>query len=157
MRVIWPDELEDSQQVVAASRSRLFSGSEVDQSVGDVAEPRILPFATQGQRASEPSRRDDETVAGISPDEQSPADRARLIHRNSLCHRCHRALVSLILADDGRLDGAGEFVPGTQTLIGFRCDCCAAEWPAGSDQQPQRVANEQTLPERRRCRIFDGA
>jgi hypothetical protein len=38
----------------------------------------------------------------------------------------------LILADDGLRDGTGDFIPGTQTLIGFRCDGCHSEWPAQS-------------------------
>jgi|GEM_PF-1472289 len=129
MRVIWPDEIDGSPEP-AVPFSAPSDFRDRTSSAGD--EPAILPFPGAGRRFA-----DDEPSAGYRPDEQSPADRARLIRRNSLCSRCHRTLVSLILADDGRRDGTGHFVPGSQTLIGFRCACCHSEWPArATDDRP---------------------
>ncbi len=129
MRVIWPDEL-DGFQDEASEQLRVCTmfGDDTDRS----GAPAILPFPGVGRRFA-----DVEPSVGFRSDEQSPADRARLIRRNSLCNRCHRTLVSLILADDGRRDGTGDFVPGSQTLIGFRCECCHSEWPARkTDDRP---------------------
>ena len=124
MRVFWPDEIDDSQAMVGEKPPAVSGGNFA--STAD-AEPAILPFPGCRQPRGDASQSD-----VIRPDEQSPAERARLISRNSLCQRCRRKLVSLILADDSRRDGSGEFVPGTQTLIGFRCECCHSEWPARS-------------------------
>ena len=131
MRVFWPDEIGDSQDLIgetSTARSCADFASTAD------AEPAILPFPGRRQPLTDGSQPN-----GIHPDEQSPAERARLISRNSLCQRCRRKLVSLILADDGRRDGSGEFVPGTQTLIGFRCECCHSEWPARAPASSQPV------------------
>lgn len=129
MRVFWPDELDDSQALVGEKPA---ADSGADRSLCQDSEPAILPFPSCRQRLSAGSQPN-----GIRPDEQTPAQRARLISRNSLCQHCRRKLVSLILADDGRRDGSGEFVPGTQTLIGFRCECCHSEWPARSSENAQ--------------------
>lgn len=127
MRVIWPDELEGSQGGIAEHpecADALLCESGLD------AEPAILRFPAVWQRGSEERGSEDGDPQGVRPEDQSPADRARLIHRNSFCRCCQRTLVSLILAEDGRRDGTGDFVPGTQTLIGFRCECCRSEWSA---------------------------
>lgn len=121
MRVIWPDDQNvsgsDDRPVVAVASSGGRAGS----TDGDEAVILRFPAAPSGRdRASLSS-----PSGGVF---RSPADRARLIHRNSICRHCRRALVSLVLAEDGRRDGTGNFVPGSQTLIGFRCECCHREW-----------------------------
>ncbi len=124
MRVIWPDELDGSQGFSVAGSD---SDAATSRSAATSSGPAILPFPGIRQLLADAPQPN-----GIRPGEQSPAERARLISRNSLCRRCHKQLVSLILAEDGRRDGSGDFVPGTQTLIGFRCECCHSEWPARS-------------------------
>lgn len=121
MRVIWPNELDGSHGYSGPDSGSDAAGPSATSS----SEPAILPFPGSRQQVADVSQPN-----GIRPDEQSPAERARLISRNSLCQHCHKRLVSLILAEDGRRDGSGDFVPGTQTLIGFRCECCQSEWPA---------------------------
>ena len=124
MRVVWPDEFDGLE---GADAGHVARHDTVEPASTADTEPSILPFPGQSRRVAE-----NEVLNGIGPEEQSPAERARLIHRNSLCRRCQKALVSLILAQDGRRDGTGGFVPGTQSLIGFRCDCCHSEWSARS-------------------------
>jgi len=56
--------------------------------------------------------------------------RARQIHSNCQCPSCQSALVVPLTLNDGRKDQTGEDVPGSATLVGFRCDVCLAEWRA---------------------------
>lgn len=56
--------------------------------------------------------------------------RARQIHSNCQCPSCQAALVVPLTLNDGRKDLSGEDVPGSATLVGFRCDICLTEWPA---------------------------
>ncbi|MDA0589724.1 MAG: hypothetical protein O2820_19565 [Planctomycetota bacterium] len=56
--------------------------------------------------------------------------RARQIHAHCQCPECRSALVVPLVLNDGRRDRSGEEVPGTSTLVGFRCDVCSTEWPA---------------------------
>jgi len=60
----------------------------------------------------------------------SPLQRAQQIHANCECPACHAALIIPLVLNDGRRACSGEEVPGTATLVGFRCDVCSAEWPA---------------------------
>ncbi len=129
MRVIWPDEFETASSDVCGSSDAhgpAAAGSLPDAAQADA--PAILPFPTPGSRWAERNK-----SSGLAPHDVSPAERAKIIHRNRLCRRCQRAFVSLILADDGRRDGTGSFVAGTQTLFGFRCEACHAEWSAEPD------------------------
>jgi hypothetical protein len=61
---------------------------------------------------------------------QSQLHRARQIHAQCECPECRSALVVPLVLNDGRRDRSGEEVPGTSTLVGFRCDTCSTEWPA---------------------------
>jgi len=54
--------------------------------------------------------------------------RARAIHRSQRCPDCERARIIPLELRDGRLDGSGQFVPGSSTLVGFRCEHCRHEW-----------------------------
>lgn len=65
-----------------------------------------------------------------SPALSSSALRARRLHSNQNCPDCRRADVLPLMLNDGRLDGAGRLVPGSATLVGFRCEQCCHEWPA---------------------------
>ena len=138
MRVIWPDEFDcgtsdSSDTTDAPSRS---SDSRPAPAAYADGEPAILPFPTW--KSHRPGL---DQPGGIAATDVSPAERAKIIHRNRLCRSCQRAFVSLILADDGRRDGTGNFVAGTQTLFGFHCDSCHAEWPADAAQPELRIAS----------------
>ncbi|MEX0717837.1 MAG: hypothetical protein WD066_14680 [Planctomycetaceae bacterium] len=98
LNVYWPD---------AAERE--------DVPYGPDGEPLILSFC----RAIVASRRGESNPALL---------RARSLHRNRCCPECdHPVVQPLELAD--AFVGRGRIpVPGTATLVGFRCGRCAAEW-----------------------------
>ncbi len=55
--------------------------------------------------------------------------RAKRLSSNQNCPDCSRASVMPLMLNDGRMDGSGRLVPGSATLVGFRCDSCSHEWP----------------------------
>jgi hypothetical protein len=56
--------------------------------------------------------------------------RAKLRHLNQTCGCCGRITVEPIELDDALFDRKNEPIPGSATIIGFRCDACGHEWPA---------------------------
>ena len=72
----------------------------------------------------------EEYAASLRGQTKSQLHRARQIHAHCQCPECRSALVVPLVLNDGRRDRSGEEVPGTSTLVGFRCDVCSAEWPA---------------------------
>ena len=60
----------------------------------------------------------------------SQVERARLLHDNRSCPDCHRPLVEPIELQDALLTRNRLPIPGTATLVGFRCQHCRTEWPA---------------------------
>lgn len=71
--------------------------------------------------------------AGRNSD-QDPADmdivtRARVMYANRTCHSCRFPVVEPIELSDGQYNRCGQTIPGTATLIGFRCCGCKNEWP----------------------------
>lgn len=89
-------------------------GVTADDSAND-EEPVVLNFEEWSQRL----RPQAETLK-----------RARQIHSNCQCPSCQSVLVVPLTLNDGRQDLSGEDVPGSATLVGFRCDICLTEWPA---------------------------
>jgi hypothetical protein len=83
----------------------------------DQCEPVVLSF--QLPRQTVQSQRLLDTVA-----------RARVLHENRDCPHCgHSVIVPIELRD--AILGLGLLpIPGTATLVGFRCDHCVAEWAA---------------------------
>ncbi|MDA1163887.1 MAG: hypothetical protein O3B13_12355 [Planctomycetota bacterium] len=62
------------------------------------------------------------------PDLDPLALRARNLSLNRTCPGCSRAGVLPLMLNDGRIDGSGRMVPGSATLVGFRCEQCSHEW-----------------------------
>lgn len=60
----------------------------------------------------------------------SLAERARILHENRTCPDCHHPVVQPLELEDALLTRNRLPIPGTATLVGFRCTCCRAEWPA---------------------------
>lgn len=54
--------------------------------------------------------------------------RARLMYDNRTCRTCGYPVVTPIELDDAQLNRNLRPVPGTATLVGFRCHGCRAEW-----------------------------
>jgi hypothetical protein len=63
-----------------------------------------------------------------SPESNRSALRAQRLNSNQTCPDCTRAGVLPLVLNDGRIDGSGRLVPGSATLVGFRCDSCSHEW-----------------------------
>ena len=97
-RIVWPDDVLDE-----------------DGSAGESAvEPVILQFrVTNARLRSQPMERH---------------FRARLLFENRTCRSCGYPVVVPIELDDARLNQNRRAVPGTASLVGFRCQGCRAEW-----------------------------
>lgn len=55
-------------------------------------------------------------------------DRARHLFENRTCPHCGYGVVEPRQLDDGIVDSANQIIPGTATLVGFRCEGCHLEW-----------------------------
>lgn len=55
--------------------------------------------------------------------------RARVERQNSQCPCCHRATVRPLELSDAVRNRNGARIPGTATVVGFRCTACRHEWP----------------------------
>lgn len=100
LNVYWPD---------AADRA--------DDLYGPDGEPRILSFC----RA---------TLAAQDAEPNPALLRARALYRNRCCPECEHPVVQPLELADAFIGRGRLPIPGTATLIGFRCDRCAAEWRA---------------------------
>jgi hypothetical protein len=56
--------------------------------------------------------------------------RARLLYQNKRCPHCSHPVIEPIELANAVLNRNRMPIPGTATLVGFRCGCCQAEWPA---------------------------
>lgn len=77
-------------------------------------EPSILPFERQS--------RDHESGAF------HVVHRARTLYENRCCKACRYPVVEPIELADGVRNRKGMVIPGTATLVGFRCRGCKSEW-----------------------------
>jgi len=93
-------------------------GLDIDELVArEESGPVILPFALSSRYSRDYRLLD-------------PVSRARTIHHNRRCCHCGHPIVEPIELDDGVVNRNRLPVPGTATLVGFRCDRCHTEWPA---------------------------
>jgi hypothetical protein len=85
----------------------------------------------------------DRDIAGDQPDvvpfrrvsrtqtrQQDVVERARTFYRNRRCATCGYPVVTPIELDDALINKCGQKIPGSATLVGFRCCGCHAEWLA---------------------------
>jgi hypothetical protein len=97
-RIVWPDDVLDE-----------------DGSAGETAlEPVILQFRVTASRAR------------FQP--MDIISRARLLFENRSCRSCGYPVVLPIELDDAQLNRNRQAIPGTASLVGFRCEGCRAEW-----------------------------
>ncbi|MGZ0172013.1 MAG: hypothetical protein ACKVHE_20910 [Planctomycetales bacterium] len=107
LKVYWPDN------ELAAAERMPAKQAETDEVTH---EPEIYSFA--------------EWVDNLRmPDANPAALRAQRLNTNQTCPDCNRAGVLPLMLNDGRMDGSGRLVPGSATLVGFRCETCSHEWP----------------------------
>lgn len=113
LSVYWPEDLDATSTTMEAD------------------EPVIIPF-----RGRDLSNNDGETVSyrisiPFLKGDHSHRDvisRARLLFTNRQCRRCDSPVVIPIDLNDGDVNGQGLEIPGTATIIGFRCHSCDARW-----------------------------
>uniref|UniRef100_A0A7C2P214 Uncharacterized protein n=1 Tax=Schlesneria paludicola TaxID=360056 RepID=A0A7C2P214_9PLAN len=74
-------------------------------------EPDVLPFP---QAATAP--------------QMNVVERARSLFNNRRCRTCGYPVVLPIELDDALVNRCGQKIPGTATLVGFRCCGCQSEW-----------------------------
>jgi hypothetical protein len=55
-------------------------------------------------------------------------ERARVLFANRECPSCRYPVVLPLELDDASINKSGLPIPGTATLVGFRCRGCQAEW-----------------------------
>ncbi len=90
----------------------------------DLETPEIIPFRPTTLRFV-PA--DDDYRRTTSLD---VLQRSRTIHENRQCPTCHHPVVEPLELRDGAVNRNGMPIPGTATLVGFRCQRCDHEWPA---------------------------
>jgi hypothetical protein len=85
----------------------------MDDGPATLDEPAILPF--RSERSLQHWRFD--IVA-----------RAQALYDNRTCPHCDYPVVLPIELGDAVLNRKGQAIPGTATLVGFRCQGCRTEW-----------------------------
>jgi len=98
------------------SRLRVLWPEEVD-AAGGVAleEPAVIPFG-------------DNLEASSRGQVFNVIERARALYDNRCCPSCSYPVVEPIELADGFRNRKGQVIPGTATLVGFRCRGCRSEW-----------------------------
>jgi hypothetical protein len=97
------------------SRLSVFWPEECDSfSTATAAAPMILPFPG--------------LTARRSPPQLDVVSRARAMFENRRCRHCGYPVVEPLEEDDALVNSSGLEIPGTATLVGFRCRSCEASW-----------------------------
>jgi hypothetical protein len=84
------------------------------ESDGFAAEATVLPFQ--------------DTRAAAQRAQANVVHRARTLYSNRHCPVCSYPVVLPVELDDAAINRCGQAIPGTATLVGFRCRGCRAEW-----------------------------
>jgi hypothetical protein len=107
LKLYWPDARGRVEAVILSMVSADRAG-----------EPTVIPFAPFQRQPKGDSRMTD--VVG----------RAHTIHTNGRCPACRHPVVEPIELNDAFIGRGNLPIPGTATLVGFRCDGCDCEWQA---------------------------
>lgn len=99
------------------SRLSVFWPDEIKSS-STIDQPMILPFP---QRKSV-------SKSTNAPPPMDVITRARVLFENRRCTDCGYPVVEPIELPDSATNLSGLAIPGTATLIGFRCCGCQTEW-----------------------------
>ena len=96
-------------------------------------EPRLLQFprSRRGPFVESRSVEDHPAAHHVAYKEAPRLDviaRARLLFSNRLCRHCHSPVVEPLQLDDAQVNRQGLEIPGSATIIGFRCHSCDAQW-----------------------------
>ena len=64
----------------------------------------------------------------VRPPRSDVIERARVLYNNRQCPECRYPVVQPLELDDAAINKCGLPIPGTATLVGFRCRGCQAQW-----------------------------
>jgi hypothetical protein len=101
------------------SRLSVYWPDDVDSVSVATDNPMILPF---------PNRRTNSAPDHEAMDAIDVVSRARVLFANRKCRDCGYPVVEPIELSDSAVNLSGLAIPGTATLVGFRCCGCEAEW-----------------------------
>lgn len=108
LKVYWPEC--ESPERDAATATQSVSHRNID-------EPEIYSFAEWVEKLR-------------GPGSASALFRAQRLDANQTCPDCNRSGAVPLTLNNGRIDNSGRMVPGSATLVGFRCEECCCEWSA---------------------------
>jgi hypothetical protein len=111
------------------SRLSIFSPT-VDES----PQPVVLPFPSvvEPRPSAKPTRTlpsHRHRTSEMGPCGASTLHRARALAKNRTCRFCRHPQVEPIELADPQLGRGNLPIPGTASLVGFRCHSCRSEWP----------------------------
>jgi hypothetical protein len=98
------------------SRLSVFWPDEISLQENEIDVPRILPFPGVRSKA----------IASTAP--MDVVTRARILFSNRACVECGYPVVEPLELPDSTVNLSGLAIPGTATLVGFRCCGCDHEW-----------------------------
>lgn len=79
--------------------------------------PLVFPFPPRG-------------VFSCPQTQEQLLSRMKTVYKNRTCHACQAPGVIPLQKNDDLLNRNRMPIPGTATLVGFRCHRCSAEWGA---------------------------
>ena len=100
------------------SRLSVYWPDEMDSATVGTDEHMILPFPSLQMK----------TNANLDSPPMDVVTRARVLFANRKCHDCGYPVVEPIELSDSAVNHSGLAIPGTATLVGFRCRGCQNEW-----------------------------
>lgn len=135
LRVYWPDATSDVDDARAFEEAIVqFPGVATANSFSESSVRPQLPSRSNRHPAT--TLRGPHYFTGNFGSDRAAAstlnvvDRARTLYANRCCPTCTYPIVEPVELDDAMVNRNGQPIPGTATLIGFRCDACDSEWPA---------------------------
>lgn len=82
------------------------------------------------QRMILPFKRDYSPQLSRNDQQDWVLKRARSLFNNHQCPNCNSSTVAALELRDGLFNRKNRLIPGTSTVVGFRCETCDTEWPA---------------------------
>ena len=105
------------------SRLSVYWPDELDSQVATSDDHMIIPFSNT--RTLTTSIR---SILNSEPKKMDVVTRARVLFNNRQCRDCGYPVVEPVELPDSAVNQSGLSIPGTATLVGFRCRGCANEW-----------------------------
>lgn len=105
------------------SRLSVYWPDELDCQVATSDDHMIIPFPKSRSLTTTIG-----SIFGLEPQKMDVVTRARALFNNRQCHECGYPVVEPVELPDSTMNQTGLAIPGTATLVGFRCKGCSNEW-----------------------------